>query len=162
MAMAIRDRILELLRPSDDPRWIEELAALGSGTVVPVLIEVVADEGAPAIVRGRAAIALGHLKDTRAAEPLAGILDTSEDAVLRARAVQALGRIGGVAPTALKPLVGRLEDEDPYVRRVAAKALGESGFREALAPLRAMADQDDKEVNRAAARSAIESIERDA
>jgi len=162
VTISVRDQVLGLLLPSDDPHWIEEIVALGPATVLPVLIEVVLGDRVPAVVRGRAAITLGHLKDTRAAQPLVSLLDTSDDAVLKARAVQALGRIGEMAPTALTGLVGRLGDPDPYVRRVAADALGKSGLREALAHLESMAEQDEEELNRSAARSAIEKIERGA
>jgi HEAT repeat protein len=159
VSQSIHDQIQSMLRPSDDHRWFEKLQAIGTETILPVLIEIVSDDQGPAMIRGRAVIALGHLQDIRATAALAGAL-AADDAVLRAWAAQALGRVGEIAPDAQEGLIARLGDADAYVRRSSAEALGQLGATAALPHLQAMAAQDDQEMNRAVATDIIEKLER--
>jgi len=157
----MRDQIYLLLQPSDDPHWFENLLSMGSEKILPILSEIVMSQETPDPVRGRAVIALGHLRDTRATAVLIDALH-SDNAVLRAWTVTALGRINEASPVIVEQLVERLTDADGYVRRSSAEALGKLGSVGALPDLEAMAKNDSNEVNRQIAASAIEKIKENA
>lgn len=61
-----------------------------------------------------------------AIEPLVTTL-ASDDPEVRARAAQALARMGPTAEPAVPALIQALSDEDPRVRQAAARALGQIG-----------------------------------
>jgi len=136
------------------------LVALGSGSVAP-LIQILDDQDSHA--RGDAALALGHLADTRALGSLIRATRAA-DPNLRMRSVYALGQFhepaaqeaalialaDGVSwvrnaaavvlaeigeATAVEPLIARLADPNRLVRISAAMALGQIGDSRASAPL---------------------------
>ncbi len=153
----MRDQILKLLQPSDDPLWFERFQEMGLETVLPVLIEVAADQSLSTIVRGRAVIALGHFRDARASAILIEAL-RNDDAVLRARAAKALGQIEDDSPAIVERLGDLLTDADAYARRSAAEALGQLNATAALPGLEDMAENDVAEANRQIAASVIEKM----
>ena len=73
-----------------------------------------------AFVRGRAAVTLGLMGDSRAVEPLMQALGDA-DRWVRSAAAWALGRLGDAR--AVNTLVEALDDEDWMVRSEAHKAL---------------------------------------
>lgn len=96
-------------------------------------------------VRGSAlyAVGLASVRDPRAVDILAPLLNVG---TLAASAAFALGCTGN--PRAVGPLIEALEDHDPVVRRFAAHALGEIGDHREVGPLLALLEDD--EVNFAA------------
>src|SRR5205085_10592363 len=73
-------------------------------------------------LRWRAARALGVIGDERAIAPLRAQTSDSE-AIVRAQAIFALGRLKAADEESLKAVVGRLSDMDAQVRRAAVRAL---------------------------------------
>ena len=89
------------------------------------------------IVRLHAAKALGEAKDARAVEPLIAALG---DKGCGHTAANALAKIG---KPAVEPLIVALKNENPFVRRNAAEALGEIKDSSAVKPLiNALKDND--------------------
>jgi HEAT repeat protein len=89
------------------------------------------------IVRLHAAKALGEAKDARAVEPLIAALG---DKGCGHTAANALAKIG---KPAVEPLIVALKNENPFVRRNAAEALGEIKDASAVKPLiNALKDND--------------------
>jgi HEAT repeat protein len=89
------------------------------------------------IVRLHAAKALGEAKDARAVEPLIVALG---DKSCGHTAANALAKIG---KPAVEPLIVALKNENPFVRRNAAEALGEIKDASAVKPLiNALKDND--------------------
>jgi HEAT repeat protein len=89
------------------------------------------------IVRLHAAKALGEAKDARAVEPLIAALG---DKGCGHTAANALAKIG---KPAVEPLIVALKNENPFVRRNAAEALGEIKDPSAVKPLiNALKDND--------------------
>lgn len=106
---------LRIIRAEDERRWDDDLhvllaakdaqvrkrAALAAGRIgdepaVPALIEVL-KEDADQDVRQMAAFAIGEIESPAGADALIAVLnDTREPADVRARAVEALGKIGAV------------------------------------------------------------------
>jgi HEAT repeat protein len=82
-------------------------------------------------MRIQAAHLLGENRDPRAIGPLAELL-ADNDASVRVRAVEALGRIG---PAAVEHLVKALGDPDTRVRQLTTKVLGQIGEARVVAPL---------------------------
>jgi cyclophilin family peptidyl-prolyl cis-trans isomerase/HEAT repeat protein len=107
--------LLRILRYEDERRWGDDLhvlptardanvrkrAALAMGRIgderaVPALLDVL-KEDADQNVRQMAAFAIGEIESPAGADALIAVLaDTREPAVVRARAVEALGKIGAV------------------------------------------------------------------
>jgi HEAT repeat protein len=95
------------------------LKNIGKAAVDP-LIKAVNDNNFGS--RPAAAVALGEIGDTRAAEPLIRILkNTSEDWSLRIAAIYALGEIGD--KQAIGPLIQAFHDRDQGFEDIASKAL---------------------------------------
>jgi HEAT repeat protein len=159
--VATREEIIQLLQPLDDPHWFERLQAVGLETVLPTLIELVADQQTAEMVRGRAIIALGNLQDARATPVLLETLQ-HPNPVLRAWSAIAVGKMQEKSAAVRDSLVGRLADGDAYVRRSAAESIGTLGFAEAQGALEAMASNDESEANRRVASTAIEQIQANA
>lgn len=103
-------------------------------------------EDGDAVVRARAAIALGELGTLRAARPLMAALDDPSPLVR----MQALRTLGRTDPEAAVPEVGAVlvNDPDPDVRRVAARTLGRVGSSEAHAALESAAGESEEPVRR--------------
>ncbi len=72
-----------------------------------------------------------------------------EDSELRITVVYALGSIGSLR--VVEPLLGILDDSNPWVRRYAADALGKIGDQKATAPLVKNLNDPDLEVRWATA-----------
>lgn len=109
------DILLRILRYEDERRWDDDLrlllatkdakvrkrAALAMGRIgderaVPVLIDLLKQD-ADQDVRQMAAFAIGEIESPAGADALIAVLDdTREPAAVRARAVEALGKIGAV------------------------------------------------------------------
>jgi HEAT repeat protein len=99
------------------------------------------------IVRLHAAKALGEAKDARAVEPLIAALG---DKGCGHTAANALAKIG---KPAVETLIVALKNENPFVRRNAAKALGEIKDSSAVKPLIDALKDNDLIVRRNAAKA---------
>ncbi len=107
------------------------LGEIESPRVVEPLIGLLSDPDSA--TRHYAARSLGKTKDPRAIAPLIGVI-RSVDGTGRYEASMALGQIGD---SAVDPLLVALKDDAPEVRVAAARALGMTGSRRAIAPLEA-------------------------
>jgi len=97
-----------------------------------------------ALVRSRAAVALGSLGDKRGLEMLAGALEDTNHSV-RTQAAQALGQIGG--PQAAQILGDvLLQNPDASMRLLAARALQREGSTQARRYLDAAAGDSDPQI----------------
>ena len=115
--------------PTTREAAIEALGATNSSRAVERVIEALSDSNTN--VRSAAVRALGDSSSEGAVPHLLALLrDESGD--LRAQAGVSLARLG---PIALPGLISALRDGKPYVRQLAASALGDIGSREAVAPL---------------------------
>jgi cyclophilin family peptidyl-prolyl cis-trans isomerase/HEAT repeat protein len=152
--------LLRIMRAEDERRWDENLAALiagkdarirkrtvlaagriGDERAVPALVEALkADTDQD--VRQMAAFAIGEVESPAGAEALIAVLDdTREPAGVRARAVEALGKIGGAllsnAPPAPTP-AGAPKAEDPRLAKIRVAILDALKFE---AGRRSMSDR---------------------
>lgn len=138
----IREMAIWALGQIDDPRAAPAIArklsdssvavrrraasALGSlepETAPPPLIEALRDSD-PTVV-GQAIVALGRIEDPAAVPGLAELYrDPATNAESRRAVIRALGRIDD--PASYRVLVEALEDDDPEIRKYAARALGGS------------------------------------
>ena len=126
------------------------LVKIGEPAVEPLISSL---KGTNWRIRVRAALALGEIKDSRAAEPLLAILK-DEDHIIRASAVMALAKI--IDPSAMEPLIAALKDEDAFVRIAAARALGYLKDPRASEALLAALRDEDVDVQRRAVKSLVE------
>ncbi len=97
----------------------DQCVALGAPALKP-LLAVLKDSDLD--VRKAAAYALGKIGDARAVESLVVAL---KDVELREAASEALGKIGDAR--AVEQLIAALKDKNEWVRKAAAKALGQIG-----------------------------------
>jgi HEAT repeat protein len=116
--------VLRRLLEDNDPRVelpqvASALARVGDQNSVPVLTNAL--RHANWHVRREAAVALGKIGDNRALEPLSAMLKQDPDSNLRANAAQALGKFAW--EEAIPALKSALDDEDLFVRELAAEAL---------------------------------------
>jgi len=95
------------------------LGFLGNRNSVPPLVNALGS--GDWAQRAFSAVALGELRDARAAEPLGKLLLGDPNATVRANAVVALGKIRG--PAALRFLQKAQGDDDPFVARIAKELL---------------------------------------
>ena len=110
------------------------LARVGAASAVDALINALSDRFA--LVRARAADALGILGERAALSRLSSALQCDKDAFVRGRAAAALGRLD--AHQGIPWLVAALEDDNSYVRSRAAASLGYLGAELAATPLAAL------------------------
>jgi HEAT repeat protein len=103
------------------------------------------------LVRVRGVLGLAKIKDERALEPLRQVLWHDSDSVVRSRAAQALGMIGG--PDTYDELLSALQDPDPEVHYGAAEGLGRLGDKRALSHLASALKDDDATMRYAAAQA---------
>lgn len=108
---------------------VRGLWANGSSKAVAKLIEALQDK--EEIVRSGAAMALGELKAGAAVQALARLV-TGDASASGNYAANALGKIG---PPAAAALIEALQNEQPWVRVRAAKALVPIESRQAIGPL---------------------------
>ncbi len=144
--------LLRIMRAEDERRWDESLAALiadqdtrvrkraalaagriGDARAVPALIEALKTD-TDQDVRQMAAFAIGEVESPDGAEALIAVLDsTSEPAPVRARVVEALGKIGAVllsnAPAANQ--TGGTKTEDPRLTKIRVAILRALAFEAA-------------------------------
>lgn len=107
-------------------------------------------EDPDALVRSRAAVALGGLRDPRALPALASALD-DESFSVRAQVIQALGQSGGDPAAEMLGSV-LFHDPDPRLRTLAAQALHHDGSPLAQLYLDAAADDPVPQVRAAASK----------
>ena len=112
------DTLIRIIRSEDERRWDNDLrdllkdnspivrrrAALAAGRIgdeaaVPALVEVIQSQS-PENVREMALFALGEIESVNGAPAILAILeDTKQPGAIRARAVEALGKISAALPT---------------------------------------------------------------
>jgi HEAT repeat protein len=116
---------------------------------VPGLVSALRDGGVRA--RRAAANALIEIPDPRTIDALLAALD-DPDELVRLNAALALGELQGrpELPTIVEPLSRALRDPSPYVRAMAASALGRGKDPRAVGPLVGALDDDDAGVRAAA------------
>lgn len=125
----------------------EEIGYLGTPLAVPTLTRLIDDRLEPIKLRTVAASALSGIRTPEAFDALrAVVLDPTTDALVRARAAQALiqrqGRTGAWEPTLADTLLPLLEDPLSDIRGIAAEGLGDVGSEDALSPLSALLTDD--------------------
>ena len=106
---------------------VMKLGMLGGEEAVRTLIMIVGNHHEDLIARGRAALMLGKLGDTRAVDPLIRALD-APGFQTPLYAVQALGMIGD--PRAIEPLKRMMETNHDRFREAAQEALSRIGYQE--------------------------------
>ncbi|NWF71155.1 MAG: HEAT repeat domain-containing protein [Chloroflexi bacterium] len=104
---------------------VMKLGMLGGDQAVRALIRALTNEHEDLIVRGRAALMLGKLRDTRAVDPLIDALD-APGFQTPVYAAQALGEIGD--KRALAPLLTLYHEGRGKVRDAATEALIRLGY----------------------------------
>ncbi|HVU14406.1 MAG TPA: HEAT repeat domain-containing protein [Phototrophicaceae bacterium] len=104
---------------------VMKLGMLGGDEAVRTLMMIVTNNHEDLIVRGRAAMMLGKLGDTRAVEPLIRALD-APGYQTPLYAVESLGKLGD--PRAIEPLLRAMESHNDKVRDAAHKALEKLGY----------------------------------
>lgn len=124
---------------------VEALAKMGIAAFTP-LVGVLKDKDS--YVRQAAAKALGQIGDSRAIVPLSGALKDSDGGV-RLNSAEAMAKMG---PAAIAPLASALKDNtnSSYVRKTAAKALGQIGDSLAVASLTEALHDNSVDVQQAA------------
>jgi len=143
---------------------LDSIVASGSDAVTPLII--ILEQGLPPGVpklagntqTQRVILALGELRDARAADSLIPFLE-DPDPVIRAETATALGHVDG--ERALEVLPPMLTDSDQLVREKTALALGEIGSPEALPALRAAAQAESQEHVRQVMEESISAIQQD-
>lgn len=123
-------QVLAELRDTNKERRrtaVMKLGMLGGEEAVRTLIMVIGNRHEDLIVRGRAALMLGKLGDTRAVEPLIRALDTPGFQITL-NAVEALGKLGD--PRAIEPLKRFLNTDHEKYREAAQQALTKLGYRD--------------------------------
>jgi HEAT repeat protein len=133
---AVEPLVKAIMDPDETVRVaaVKSLAAIGDATAVPPLIVMLAHEQLRARTTGRSSLAveraagqaLDVLCDENAIEALQASLGHGDDEV-RELAVKRLARIG--SPLVTKMLEGHLDDDDPIIRRSAARGLAEVGWQ---------------------------------
>jgi HEAT repeat protein len=104
---------------------VMKLGMLGGEEAVRHLIMIVKNKNEDLIVRGRAALMLGKLGDTRAVEPLIEALD-APGFQTPLYAAQSLGKLGD--PRAILPLLRLLETDHDKFREAAMESLKRLGY----------------------------------
>lgn len=103
---------------------VMKLGMVGGEQAVRALIMTVRNDHEDLITRGRAALMLGNLRDTRAVEPLIQALD-APGFKTPIYAAEALGKIGDIR--AIEPLLNVLSTPNETLRKAAADALKRLG-----------------------------------
>ena len=106
---------------------VMKLGLAGGDQAVTALILAVQNRNEDLIVRGRAALMLGKLGDSRAVIPLIKALD-APGMQTPLNAAQALGKLGD--PRAIKPLLLLASSDDNKLRSAALEALERLGYSE--------------------------------
>lgn len=123
----VRQLLMELRDTNKDKRRtaVMKLGLMGGDQAVRALINAVQNDHEDLIVRGRAALMLGKLRDPRAVEPLIRALDAPgfQTPIF---AAEALGKLGD--PRAIEPLVMVLAVSRDKMRDTALQALERLGY----------------------------------
>lgn len=126
---------LSAAKPADRYAAADALADLGYSAAEAVPALTTALQSDDANLRWRSARALGVIGESSAAESLAKAAGDTE-AVVRAQAIFALGRLKASDEASLKVIVERLSDKEAPVRRAAVRALRMvEAPRESIRPL---------------------------
>jgi HEAT repeat protein len=104
---------------------VMKLGMAGGSEAINALIQAVQNRNEDLIVRGRAALMLGQLGDTRAVVALIRALD-APGLQTPVNAAQALGKLGDTR--AIKPLLMMAESPDAAFRAAALEALERLGY----------------------------------
>lgn len=104
---------------------VMKLGMLGGDTALRTLMMVVKDHHEDLLVRGRAALMLGKLGDTRAVDPLIAALN-APGYQTPLNAAQSLGKLGD--PRAIDALLRALESDQEKVREAALQSLRQLGY----------------------------------
>lgn len=104
---------------------VMKLGMLGGDEAIRTLIMVVGNRNEDLIVRGRAALMLGKLGDTRAVESLIDALD-APGYQTPIHAAEALGKLGDTR--AIEPLIRVMDANNDRMRDTALKALRNLGY----------------------------------
>lgn len=125
--------LAELRDVSKDKRRtaVMKLGMMGGEDALRALIRTVENDQEDLIVRGRAALMLGKLKDTRAVSPLIRALE-APGFQTPLNAAQALGKIGD--PRAIEPLILFADNSRDKTRDAALEALRLLGYEVATEP----------------------------
>lgn len=125
--LKVKAILAELRDVSKDKRRtaVMKLGMLGGDDAVRALIRTVENNQEDLIVRGRAALMLGKLKDGRAVPPLIRALE-APGFQTPINAAQALGKIGD--PRAIEPLLSFADNSRDKTRIAAIDALKQLGY----------------------------------
>ncbi len=110
---------------------VMKLGMVGGDVAINALILAVQNRNEDLIVRGRAALMLGKLGDSRAVQPLIKALD-APGLQTPLHAAQALGKLGD--PRAIEPLLLLSSTRDEKLRHAALEALERLGYTGADEP----------------------------
>ena len=137
--VAVKQALSELRDVSKEKRRtaVMKLGMLGGDEAIRTLIVTLKNPTEDLIVRGRAALMLGKLRDVRAVESLIEVLD-ADGYQTRLHAAEALGKIGD--PRAINALLRVAESDHDTVGEAAKTALNKLGYRsdDATEPAEAM------------------------
>lgn len=148
------DKKIEDLMSSEEYDGLGELVKLGK-KVTPKLVEILSKHSDP-LMRQRAAIALGRIRDKAAAKPLVDSLGDKNPIIVMS-AIDALALLGEKKLSEnIKPL---LKSTDASVRRRAVKALGTLGNKKSKPYLEEICDKDEHDFMRKEASEALRKIE---
>lgn len=104
---------------------VMKLGMIGGDQAIRTLIMIVKNKNEDLIVRGRAAMMLGKIGDTRAVEPLIECLD-APGFQIPYNAAQSLGKLGDTR--AIEPLLRMLNTDHERFREAAMEALEHLGY----------------------------------
>jgi HEAT repeat protein len=126
----VKQALSELRDVSKEKRRtaVMKLGMLGGDEAIRTLMMIVANINEDLIVRGRAALMLGKIGDSRAVEPLIRALD-APGFQTPLYAAQSLGKLGD--PRAIEALIRVMESHNDKTREAAQEALEKLGYKEA-------------------------------
>jgi HEAT repeat protein len=152
-------KVRQLLQPTHDVEWWhEQIRSLRPEEAVPLLGSAMNSDSETEQARHQAATILGILRQKASVAALLQAMQ-SPGPVLRALAAQALGQIGDLSDESVSVLIKSVDDQDYFVRKCAATALGRLKRPDALVALERMYHSDSEVGNREAAQEAIKAIQ---
>lgn len=104
---------------------VMKLGMIGGDEAIRTLMLIVNNHHEDLIVRGRAALMLGKLRDPRAVEPLIQALD-APGFQTTLHAAEALGKLGDTR--AIEPLLRVVEEHNDKIREAALTSLKQLGY----------------------------------